>query len=329
MKRSWCAATVFAALLAFFPAAAGAELRLALDAGIGYMGGDASFEIGKVVNDATGQELLPFPISRLEYPLDLVMATVRGELSAGDRWSFHLEARKDLDDGSEPAKDSDWFYYQGSQVVPPLVYSETEVEVDAWVVDSGVRYAIYQGYHRGWDELYGRKPAMRWSYGLGLGYQYRKLDYDENNLDQWYPLIPSLPHDRVPGAVAVYEVRHDIPYAEIFVNLDYKDRLTLEVSLGGSAFAHVEDKGHWLLRGLVFSMDSDWDGEAVMGSVRAKYRFTDHWFTALTLDMEQVNTSSESTSFSPATGHYSIGAETSSGSWFVGLTAGYRFGGGD
>ena len=326
MKSSWCAAALFAALLAVCPAAGAAKLHPELSAGLGFMAGDAAFEIGRIVDSATGREVIPFPISRLEYPLDMVMGTVRGDLAVGDRWSFHLEGRKNIYERDLPAKDSDWVYFQGVQITPPLIYSETEVEIDAWQAEGGGRFVFYRGYQKGWDSLYGRKPNIRWSFGAGLGYRYLDISYDESNLNQWYPLIPQLPADRVPGAVAVYELREDIPYGELFMKVDHKERFSLEMSIGGSPFVHVEDKGNWLLRGLVFTMDSGWNGEAVLGEARARYRITNHWFSTLSAEFFQVTSKSVSNSFSPATGHYSIDAETSTNGWFVGLTAGYRFG---
>jgi len=66
--------------------AEGHEVNLTVD--IGKLSGNTTYQIGGTVNiPGLGSQELHFPISELEFPLDVYMVSVGGNIAFAEKWS--------------------------------------------------------------------------------------------------------------------------------------------------------------------------------------------------------------------------------------------------
>jgi len=110
--------------------------KLDVWSGVGYWSGDVTYRIGNTVKLPDGSEFnYWFPLSELEWPLNVVMASVGGDVT----YMETIEARGvfsiSVNDPTDKMEDSDW-EYPGIKTI----YSESDAELSAWSVDAGIRW---------------------------------------------------------------------------------------------------------------------------------------------------------------------------------------------
>ncbi|NJL60261.1 MAG: hypothetical protein HC887_12150 [Desulfobacteraceae bacterium] len=99
--------------------------------GIGRMDGDTTYSIGgKYFSPDSGVGEYPFPISVLEFDIELYMASLGAGMKFADNWEISTEIRKNISSGSGVLKDSDYMTATYSGI--PDIYSESQVNLDAW-----------------------------------------------------------------------------------------------------------------------------------------------------------------------------------------------------
>lgn len=286
-----------------------------LEIGIGALSGHTTYQIGGTVSTPLGSGEVHFPISELEFPLDVFMVSLEGSIGFAERWKVSAGVKKNITDDAGKMKDSDWgvYWLEGYPLAEQDtldIYSKSDADLDALILDINLRYRLHRGFF------------------VGLGYIHQNFDYEVSNLDQWYPSSDyyfgvDFPHDRVTGQVLEYEVTYDIPYIEISFMGKATDTFTVEMSLGYSPTVNVEDEDHHLLRSMVSK--GDCDGDAILLSLEGQYDFLKHWFLTLHVDYTRIDTDGKSETYVEGVYDHTIDQETESEQIFYALNIGYAF----
>jgi len=288
---------------------------LDLAAGIGALSGHTTYQIGGRIFTPLGSGQVHFPISELEFPLNVYMVSLGTNIEFKNKWEVSASVKKNVTDDAGKMKDSDWGAYWLEVGYPAEqntldIYSESDAELDALMFDVNLRYKLYKGI------------------SIGLGYTHQNFDYEISNLHQWYPSYNyyfgmESPHDRIDGKVLTYEVTYNIPYVEIAFMGKATDNLYVEVSLGYSPIVDAEDEDHHLLRSKVNK--SDCDGDAILFSLEGRYDLPKNWFLALGVDYTRIDTDGRSKAFFSGIYDHTIDIVIESEQVFYGLNIGYAF----
>jgi len=287
--------------------------------GIGQLRGDTTYQIGgKYVTPSTSGEYR-FPISKLEFPLDVYMVSGGGSIEFAEKWKVSVGVKKNITSDAGKMKDSDWgiWYYEVSWWTDPDsldIYSESDAELDALIMDINFRYRFYE--------------KGNWSFTAGLGYIRQNFDYEVSNVDQWYPSLNDyygydIGHDRLSGKVLTYEVIYSIPYIEIAPKLKIKDKFSVELSLGYSPFVNVEDEDNHILRSKVSK--GDCDGNATLLSLEGRYDFLKHWFLTLQLHYMTIDTDGKQKQYTEGVWTATIDQKIMSEQTFAAFALGFEF----
>ncbi|MBU1163723.1 MAG: omptin family outer membrane protease, partial [Proteobacteria bacterium] len=216
-----------------------------LTLGHGMLRGDSTYQIGGTVDTPSGSSEIHFPLSELEFPLDVYMVSLGGSLEFAEKWKLNANVKKNITSDAGKMKDSDWgVFFDDPNSLD--IYSESDADLEALITDINLRYRFYK--------------KSNWSFIAGLGYLRQNFDYEVSNLDQWYPSLNDyygydIGHDYVSGKVLEYEVTYSIPYMEIGTQFKIKDKFSVEASLGYSPIVNVTDEDNHILRSKVSEGD--------------------------------------------------------------------------
>lgn len=294
-------------------AATNAAWSVEIEAGVGTWSGDATYSIGgKAWTPADGHMQLPDKISQLTFPLDATCGMVGGRLESG-RLEFRGNLLLNLSDPSGPVKDSDW----GLLGVGSLdIYSESDAELSAFVVDGSGRY---------WLRQVPAGARTGWGIGFGPGMHVAGLDWKVSNLDQWYPSRPRLGHDYESGRVAEYRVAIVMPYMDVGV-AGRMGRWSGRLDAGAGPVG-VEDEDDHLLGQKVSS--GSMTGLGIKGAAQARCDLSRSVFVAASVvfvAIEASGTQEQKGYGGELAGHYGeIDEDFSLSSVTAGLAAGWRF----
>ncbi len=299
---------------------AGTSFRFEVKVGAGIMTGDTTYQIGGRADYSDGtSDSLHFPISELEFPLDVFMASVNATAEIRNKWILSLEARKNITDDAGKMEDSDWgtYYLDGcwSCSAGSLdIYSESDAQLDAFIMDINVRYRFYRG--------------PRWSFFAGLGNRYEKYTFDVSNLEQWYPSSQAyLGYETSPlivdGLVLKYDITYIIPYAEVGASIRPGSRFIMDARWGFSPYVRVEDKDNHILRDKV--SDGDLTGFSGLLSLEGRYHYTKHLFSTLSISYRHVFAEGTQKQFFRGEPYAEIDQEIESHQGLLFLMAGYLF----
>lgn len=287
--------------------------------GIGKLSGDTTYRIGGTVTTPSGSYQVHFPVSELEFPLDVFMVSVEGTVGFAEIWDVSIGVKKNITTSAGKMKDSDWgFYflegYPWAERGTLDIYSESDADLDALMVDIALRCTLYQGSN---SALFVR-----------LGYMRQYFDYEVGNVDQWYPsayyyfgVDPG--HYYVSGKALAYEVTYSIPYMEVGTQLKSNGKFSLEASLGYSPIVDAEDRDNHILRSKV--SEGDFDGDAILFSLEGRYDFQENWFLMLQASYTEIDTDGKSRSYFNGEYSHTIDQETESRQIFTVLSIGRAF----
>lgn len=284
-----------------------------LKLGLGMLSGDTTYQIGGRFDTPSGSGKIHFPLSELEFPLDVSMLLVEGGVEFAEKWKVIASVKKNITSDAGKMKDSDW----GVLFDDPNsldIYSESDADLEALTTDINLRYRFYK--------------KSNWSFIAGLGYLRQNFDYEISKLDQWYPSLNDyygydIGHDYVSGMTLKYEVTYSIPYMEIGTQLKIKDKFCVEVSLGYSPIVNVTDEDIHILRSMV--LEGDCDGDAILLSLEGRYDFLTHWFLTLQLNYMTIDTDGEQKQYTDGEWTATIDQEIESEQIFTALAVGYAF----
>ena len=230
--------------------------------GVGAMGGYTTYEIGGDVTWADGErQTVHFPVSSLEFPLNVGMATVKGSVEFAGRVRIELELQKSITSDAGTMKDSDYgVYSQRASTVD--VYSESDTELDALITDISLRWAFL------------RKSI--WGLSAGLGHMHQDFEFQCRDVEQWYPSQPWLSHVNGEGIGLTYDTACDIFYFEFAGTIHLrKFHLAPDVRIG---FVTVKDEDMHLARTPVKRARGEYTGAATGLSLVARYDLGQVWF---------------------------------------------------
>ena len=284
-----------------------------LTLGLGMLSGDTTYQIGGMLDTPSGGGEIHFPLSELEFPLDVYMASIEGSIKFAEKWKVSANVKKNITSDAGQMKDSDW----GIIFDDPTsldIYSESDADLEALITDINLRYRFYK--------------KSNWSFIAGFGYLRQNFDYEVSNLDQWYPSLNDyygydVGHDCKNGKVLEYEVTYNIPYMQIGTQFKIKDKFRLEANLGYSPIVNVEDEDHHFILSKVSK--GDCDGNAILISLEGRYDFLKHWFLTLQLDYMMINTDGKQKQYTDGEWTATIDQEIESKQIFTALAAGYTF----
>jgi len=296
--------------------AEGSKVNLTL--GIDKASGDTTYQIGGTIDLAGGEsEEIHFPLSQLEFPLDVYMVSVGGSIEFAEKWKVNVGVKKNITSDAGKMKDSDWGIYWlegypwGEQDTLDI-YSESDADLDALMMDINLRYRFYE--------------RSDWSFAAGVGYIRQNFDYEVSNLDQWYPSSNyyfgyDWPHDHVSGKIITYEARYSIPYVEIATGSKLKDKFHVEASLGYSPMVNVTDEDNHILRDRVTK--GDCDGDAILFSLKGHYEFRKPWFLTIQVGYMSIDTDGKETQYLEGELYCTIDKKIKSQQMFIGFAVVY------
>jgi len=263
------------------------DTQIILTIAPGILRGDTTYRIGghikQLVDGVPAEFDVQFPLSELDWPLNVAVVTGRLTLNYARLWEVGAEFHKSVTSNSGKMRDSDWgIYYLEDPVAWPLadsldVYSLSDSKLDALVLDLHLRGFFH---HR-----------KRYTTFAGIGYLNQSFKFAAYDLDQWYPSIRQyfgvdLPHDKVPGLVGRYRVRYSIPYAEIGQEGRFLDFMTVRGAFAASPFVLLTDVDEHLLR----NKENHGRCKGVFARLEVDLRL-DHprgWFLGLQLDYTRI-----------------------------------------
>lgn len=284
------------------------ERGASLTAGLGMMKGHTTYRIGGTVEFADGSTThIHFPISELEFPLEVVMATLRGRRVFSERWDVEVEVNRSITADAGKMKDSDFGLIFGPTSLD--VYSESDADLDALIVDSSVGREF--------------RRHDRSALDIRAGLRYENFSYEISNADQWYPSVPFVSHQLISGVVLTYDVTYIIPYVELKGQYAMSNDLRLSAGIGYSPFVTVSDEDSHLARSPQKFTDGEYDGSAVVTSLRARYALGDTWFWEAGLKVVTVQADGSQDTVS-GSDRWTIDAEVDSSQVLAAVVAGRR-----
>ncbi len=289
---------------------------LDLAAGIGALSGHTTYQIGGRISTPLGSGRVHFPISELEFPLNVYMVSLGTNIEFKNKWEVSASVKKNVTDDAGKMKDSDWgvpfedppgsdsWWWYGPDSLD--IYSESDADLDALILDINLRYMVHRGFF------------------VGLGYIHQNFDYECSLIKQWSPSgLSGYDYTGTGDVGLTYEITYNIPYIEIAFMGKATDNLYVEVSLGYSPIVDAEDEDHHLLRSKVNK--SDCDGDAILFSLEGRYDLPKNWFLALGVDYTRIDTDGRSKAFFSGIYDHTIDIVIESEQVFYGLNIGYAF----
>ena len=236
--------------------------------------GSVTYEIGGDFRDSQGASgSYWFPISRLKWPINALMAEIGGEIHLGKRFelkgSFSHNITSNL---SGKMEDSDWLYDPAIYGDSPDVYSESKTDFKGYVADGAARFWIL-------DRHYSNHSSF--ALGIGVGFTYQNYDWEARDGYQasW---ISGYNVGSMPGLVCTYNAQLFMPYVEVALKSKVRN-IDIAGSLGFSPYLIAKDEDDHKLRYKL--MQTTAHGYAIKGNIQADYNFTANWFVGLRFNL--------------------------------------------
>jgi outer membrane protease len=284
-------------------------LNTYITVGIGGLSGDTTYQIGGRYVTPPGSGTYHFPISKLEFPLDIWMISVEESKEfVKKNLKVSVGAKKNYTRDAGEMEDSDWLTIANPSQLD--IYSQSDTYLDALILGIHVSYRFFERPH--------------WSLTAGVGYRYQNFDYECRLNRQWSPSgLSGYDYTGTGSVDLTYEVAYSIPYIEIGTHYIFTNKLSLDANLGYSPIVHAEDLDVHVLRAKV--SEGDCDGDAILFSLKGRYNVSRSWFFALQLDYTYINTDGRQKQYTDGAWSATIDQEITSEQLFGVLYAGYAF----
>ncbi len=271
-KKSWFGLGLGVALVSGSVAAAAgnaAELSagsaapaFSLSAGTELMAGETLYRIGYPAVDTRGVRYDGyFPLSELEWPLDVWLARVDGAAVFSDQWRGKISIKKNISTPDDEMIDSDWLTPTNPALLD--VYSEFSISsFDALIVDADIEW------------LFLRRQAV--SLFVGAGIVYQNFDYESKLIYQYSPSGLEGFDFTGDGRVGItYEMTYSMPYLAVGADLQPLPELELAARLAYSPIVQAEDTDRHLLREFGGKTSTgDMEGTAWLVDLSGRYHLT-------------------------------------------------------
>jgi len=279
-----------------------------IKAGIVGLSGDTTYRIGGRYVTPSGSGTFHFPISELEFPLDIWMLSVEESKEFAKKWKVSVGAKKNYTSNAGKMKDSDWLTSTNPSQLD--VYSQSDAYLDALILDIDVSCRFFE------------RPHL--SLIAGVGYIYQSFDYECKLNKQWSPSgLPGYDYTGTGSVDLTYEVTYSIPYIKIGTQYAFNKKWSLEASLGYSPLVTVKDLDVHVLRAKI--SEGDCDGDAILFSLKGRYNVSRSWFFGLQLDYTYIETEGSQKQFLNGAWLTTIDQEITSEQIFGVISMGYAF----
>jgi outer membrane protease len=243
--------------------------------GVETWSGDNTYKIGYPIHWFDGVvENGYFPFSKLEFPLDIYMATIKANAEFQNTWLFNASIKKDISSPDDPLIDQDW------------ITTSNPSRLD---ISSTSNIGEFEGYEFDFTAKYKFIQRDNWSLNAGAGYMYQNWQYTANLVNQYSPSgLAGYDYvgDGTPGIR--YKLEYHIPYLQVGGKIKLGQQFSLESKLSYSPLVDAKDVDQHLLREKV--NNGDLDGDAWMFDIEGKYHFTDNWFMSASYDFKEMKT---------------------------------------
>jgi outer membrane protease len=282
-------------------------------AGVSKLSGDTTYRIGYPVDFVYfGHMEGYFPISQLEFPLDVSLLSLEGSMKFSDTWNASFTIQTNITDDPGEMKDSDWL--TPSDPTRLDIFSTSNTELDAMIWDINLGYEFYR--------------APQFSLIVGGGILHQNFDFKCRLIRQYSP-SGLRGYDYIgDGSVGLtYEITYTIPYVELGIQSNLTDKFSVGGSLGYSPIVTIEDQDRHILRNKVNR--GDLEGNALLLSVEGRYDMFTNWFLMFGIDYLKIETDKEDmvARFEGAQRIYNhtVTEEVESAQTSLMLTVGYAF----
>ena len=247
-------------------------VRLDFSFGLEEMTGDLTSSVGGEINYADGtSEATFFPISELEWPMDIMLARFDGSLALNPLWRINGTVKTALDDPEENMIDRDWFSPGG----PADIYSESDISsFDAFILDVDLEWTYF---------LLGP-----WSLSAGIGYLRQEFEYEGDLIIQYSPASIAGYNYIGNGSTAItYDNTFSMFYLLLGANMQLTPQLDFSGKFSLAPFAASEDELHHLSSDKVST--GDMDGVACMFEMSGNFRITPWWFVKAGVQLAYIS----------------------------------------
>ena len=251
------------------------QVKAEIMVGVESWSGDNTYQIGYPVHWFDGVvESGNFPLSQLEFPLDIYMVTAKGNVEFQDTWMFSAAVKKDISPPGDQMIDQDWLTASNPSQLD--VYSNSNVsDFKGYEFDVTAKYKFLRG--------------ENWSLNGGLGYIYQNWQYTTNIVQQNSPSGQTGYYYLGDGAPNInYKLEYNIPYIQIGGKINIAQQFSMESNISYSPLVKAEDVDQHLLQEKVNK--GDLDGHSWMFNIKGKYNFNEHWFMIAGYDFKTMKT---------------------------------------
>jgi hypothetical protein len=204
-----------------------------VDISYGQLSGTTQYEIGGNIEIGGYKYDVHFPVSRLEFPLDVPIASASiGFFPEHNRTVTTLEVTTNLSGDAGKMKDSDFGVFEGSSEDALDIYSESDADLDLLFIDLKIKTK-----EKPQDTIY---PVF------ALGFFYKQFEFTCSNVDPWSPSHPEYEHIIIEGEGLKYEIDYYSPYVQLGLGISPMKKLHLS-ALCGLYFVYYTDKDNHLL----------------------------------------------------------------------------------
>lgn len=230
------------------------------------------YQIGGKTLSRQGFGYTYFPLSELEFPLDVFMIYTNLTLTLLDRITVHYCFKKNLHNRVGKMKDSDWIPYPGCKTI----YSESDARLNAFINEVDLDVRLY--------------TISFFSIILGAGFMHQYLYYWCSNVLQGDIIDSNMNFESpaityIGGKVITYELQNYIFTMQIMPVFTIplgKGFMQIIPSIRFSPYLRAKDIDDHILRGKMAK--SDCKGSAFMPFLTIRYSFECRAFISARLE---------------------------------------------
>lgn len=237
-----------------------------ISAGLETMKGETTYRIGFPVTRPSGVTYGGyFPVSELEWPLDIELARVETGFKTAENFDIQAVIKKNITDPDSTMEDRDWLTF--SQPSRLDVYSDSLIsDFSALILDVEMQWTFAR--------------TSQFAVYTGAGFLYQSFEYEGKPIRQYSPSgLPGY-YATGDGRVGItYDIEYYVPYLLIGMDLLPAKDFIIAGKLGYSPYAWAQDEDHHLLRekgGKV--AEGEMDGYAIFADLSARYNFSPNFF---------------------------------------------------
>ncbi len=280
--------------------------------GSDFMSGDTTYSIGGAINYSDGtSQTVHFPISELEWPLNVVLARLDAQLNLSPHFRINGTIKTDMTTPNSHLIDKDWLTASNPDQLD--VYSESNISsFDAFIFDIDFEWIFMQ--------------RQSWQLYAGAGYHYQNFQFEGQLIRQYSPSgYPGLEYYGDDSVGITYEITYNMPYLLFGAEHRFSPNFQISGSLALSPYTDAQDEDHHLERVPVKVSISEMDGTAIMANLACTYDFLSSWFFEGGIHYTKIDVDGRQTQSTYGTPDGVIDVESISSQFSTYMNIGFRF----